>query len=121
MPSERDIVAEARELLSAATPEPWRAVAYVGKEPRHITAGKFTEETPIATPENPNGLVAFADLPTNAQLIARAPELLRALADEVERLRKQLVTAAQDARHDAQAAADEAYWRDKQGDEYGSY
>lgn len=46
---------------------------------------------------------------------------LGALADEVERLRKQLVQTTQDARYEAQAAADEAYWRDKQGDEYGSY
>lgn len=89
--SEKDIVEEAWELLANATPEPWRAVAYIGKEPRHVTAGQFTEQTPIADAGNPNGLVAYADLPQNARLIARAPELLRTLANEVDKLRKLVV------------------------------
>lgn len=51
----------------------------------------------------------------------RAPELLRQLCDEVERLRKQVKQMAQDARDDAEGAATEARWQERQGEDYGSY
>lgn len=56
-----------------------------------------------------------------AKLYARAPELLKTLADEVERLRKQVKEMERDAREDAQSAATESYWQERQGEDYGSY
>lgn len=102
MPSieaEHDLIEEVEELLAKATPGSWRAVAYVGKEPRHVAVGRFTEESPIASPDNPNGLVAYADLPANARLIAAAPELLRRLVEEVkaERLLKVMYGAMRES------------------------
>lgn len=47
--------------------------------------------------------------------------LIAGLCDEVERLRQQVKQMAQDARDDAQAAANEARWSERQGEDYGSY
>ena len=89
MPSDKDIVVETRLLLANATQGPWRAVALLTDgENHHVLAGKFSDQHIKATSDDHNGLVAFADLPANTELIARSPELLRALADEVERLRE---------------------------------
>lgn len=87
-----DAVIEARELLAKATQGPWRAVALLTDgENHHVLAGKFSDQHIKATSDDHNGLVAFADLPANTELIARAPELLKTLADEVEQLRELVV------------------------------
>lgn len=48
-------------------------------------------------------------------------KLLKSLADEVERLRKQVKQVERDAREDARGAAAEARWQERQGEDYGSY
>lgn len=55
------------------------------------------------------------------QFARRSRELLRQLADEVERLRKQIKTMQREAREDALDAAAEARWQERQGEDYGSY
>lgn len=51
----------------------------------------------------------------------RNRELMTKLCDEIERLRKQIKQMAQDARDDAEGAANEARWQERQGEDYGSY
>lgn len=51
----------------------------------------------------------------------RASELITRLRDEVEKY-KELFKAEREARNaDAQAAAVEARWQERQGEDYGSY
>lgn len=57
-------------------------------------------------------------------VLTTTPEVsavLRQLADEVERLRKQIKTMQREAREDAIDAAAEARWQERQGEDYGSY
>lgn len=87
-----DAVEEARELLAKATPRPWEA-------PRLWDDSGLVDNVVYHAPQA--GERWKADTPTicvlphsqqpnraNAELIARAPELLKTLADEVRRLRK---------------------------------
>lgn len=123
MPNElqKDLVIEARELLKSISPLPWQKYTKFAthREPYSITDGNgaiiinvLFEQLTMDDPEQANG---------NAALLVRAPELLRQLADEVERLRRQVRQIAQDAYEDTQASANEAYWREVQGEDHGSY
>ena len=57
----------------------WKAIPLMpDKLVHHVIVGKFTDKTSIATIDNPNGLVAFADLPEVAQAISALPEMLAA-------------------------------------------
>lgn len=84
-PEKRDIVEGARELLAKATPGPW---AYMEDETfwGEIRSCGINDDDPTAfsliavTPEGD-------ERDNDFRLIARAPELLRLLADECERLR----------------------------------
>lgn len=93
--SDKDLVVEARELLAKATAGPWEAPhlwdasGLVDNAVRHAPrAGeRWKTDTPTVCTfprdEQPNR--------ANAELIARAPELLPALCDEVQRLHKLIV------------------------------
>lgn len=85
MPTERDIVTEARELLN------------------QLTTGRRIRE---------------CELP---ELLSQARVSLRLLADECERLRRQVKQMVRDAREDALDAAAEARWQERQGEDYGTY
>lgn len=77
MPSDGDIVVEARELLANAAHGPLELIRYA-----HGGGRLYREE--------PRDLIAdFYDVP-NRELYYRAPELLRALADEVDHARRAL-------------------------------
>lgn len=92
MPTEPpDLVVEARELLAKATPGPWTqsalAVAYiVGPADTDFeviaSVGEYREDGILER--------RFKNCASNMSLITRAPELLRQLCDEVERLRSDL-------------------------------
>lgn len=89
MPSNRDIVVEARELLARATPQ-WEqsqlCSAYViSLTEGHEVVMAFAEFTKSGDLE-----LEFKNADNNMALAIRAPDLLRALADEVERLREEL-------------------------------
>lgn len=62
------------------TPGPWRAVGLQADgQPHHILAGVWSDCSVLATDDNLNGLVAFADRPANARLIAASPTMFDAL------------------------------------------
>lgn len=98
MPSDKDIFVEARALLSKATPEPW-----VQTQARTTTMGRQYIEIEHRNSNCVSDMICQIDSAylcaaelndtdkANAALIARSPELLRALADEVERLRDLVV------------------------------
>lgn len=48
-------------------------------------------------------------------------EALTAMTAERDRLQKRLRQAEKDAKEDARGAAAEAGWKERQGDDYGSY
>lgn len=77
--SDKDIVEEARELLANATPGPWRT-----SRTDRLYVLRDSDDKP--TVARATGLTRDEGA-ANAALIARAPELLRVLADEAERLR----------------------------------
>ena len=83
---ERDVVREARELLSKATPGPWGVLPSNNSTLAHVETQEGT------TAEQGQGFTVCS-IPkkriNDAELIARAPELLAALCDEVERLREE--------------------------------
>lgn len=145
-----DLATEARELLAKATPGRWRwninldakeikleakdgprqyVIDFVrwgmnGAQPRFQINGLMQDAQDCAVVvegrEHHASWFQTLDHP-DANLIARAPELIRQLADEVERLRRQVRQIAQDAYEDTQASANEAYWREVQGEDHGSY
>lgn len=69
----RDPVAETRELLADATPGPWEIIG----------GGEYITPVGIMVAPDDGGVWGV-----DAELIAAAPRLLAALADEVERLRE---------------------------------
>lgn len=85
MPNEqKDAVKEARELLSGISQPPWTAdemPAMSGGVHEWFEINDATD-TQVAEVTNDYGL----NFRNNAALIARAPELLKTLSDEVERL-----------------------------------
>ena len=88
MPSDKDIVEEARELLAKVTPQ-WEqsrlAAAYV------ISLSEGHEIIMSFAEYNESGEIEteFKNAINNMALAVRAPELLRMLANEVETLRKE--------------------------------
>lgn len=77
-------LAEAQQLFERTTQEHWRAVALLpDAQNHHIIAGEWSNQTAIATDDNPNGLVVFADRSANTDWIAAAhnlwPKLIAAL------------------------------------------
>ncbi|WP_375425526.1 hypothetical protein [uncultured Friedmanniella sp.] len=85
-----DNVAAARALLSKATPGPW----YVVRKDERADVRGLPENTTYdhrgdAVARDPHSEYGACSL-EDAELIAQAPTLLAALADEVEQLRKEL-------------------------------
>ena len=113
-PQQTDIVSEARELLSGITPGQWRNERQVVADENSIVVGTETynwrfvahtnSDTDEAGEETPP--ISEKEAVANAELIARAPELLRQLADEVERLRKANKSMADELGHQ------DSYWDD---------
>ena len=61
------------------TPGDWRAVALMAdKQEHHVIAGEWSDSHPIADAHH-TGLVAFADLPANARMMASSKKLAEAL------------------------------------------
>ena len=75
MAGDKDILVETRELLANAAHGPLKLIRY-----EHGGGRLYREE--------PRDLIADFYDAGNRELYYRAPELLRALADEVERLRE---------------------------------
>ena len=75
-----DIIKDAKQLLEGATPGPWEWIGY-DLEQTFDAGGAIVME---ATCENPHlgGVVNVEITPEDERLIAAAPELARALAEE---------------------------------------
>lgn len=89
-PQQTDIVSEARELLAKATLGPWR----VERNTKRLEISPIRPDgqwvsmiAQVYKSGRCNGSSYRMPAEANAELIARAPELLRQLCDEVERLR----------------------------------
>lgn len=88
MPNEhKDPVQEARELLARATPGPW-AVWDSCSWRRTGTKEPFADGNVICPITQSDGHPDLLAKREDLELAARAPELLRLLADECERLRE---------------------------------
>ena len=86
--SEVDLVAEARELLAKATPGPWTAKSIEGQPEFEISDAKY--EWQICCVAGYAGARRFDgnyESETNAELIARIPDLLSSLCNELEQQR----------------------------------
>lgn len=81
--SKNDLVKDARELLSKATPWPWtrKPGAFWICDVGNTGCGVWSTAYPLEGEPFPH-----AEQEADAALLARAPELLSALCDEVERL-----------------------------------
>lgn len=105
--SERSVVAEARALLSVATPGPWEVTEYRGQ---NASPGQELAVCALGDPrsyQKPDGtwhgciIARGMDGPTrepNAALIAAAPRLLAALCDEATALRERAERAEREVR-----------------------
>ena len=93
----KDLVIEARELVAKATPGPFEVypIKTMKGDIAGFVWGKYLSDQKDADHFWSSELVPFDD----AQMYARAPELLRQLADEVEALRKHVA----DLNHDLEA------------------
>lgn len=82
----QDLVIEARELVAKATPGPFEVypIKTMKGDIAGFVWGKYLSDQKDADHFWSSELVPFDD----AQMYARAPELLRQMADEVERLRE---------------------------------
>lgn len=119
-----DAVKEARELLAIATPGPWKV--YSDSRPDIVTlanvnSGYMSERHLLSMDKYGEAWGQDFENENDANLIARAPELLKTLADEVERLRQQVKQMERDAREDAHSAANKSRWQERQGEDYGTY
>ena len=82
----RDIVKEVRGLLAKATPGPWMRISRAANMDE--ICGVIARGSIANVSRWVSGVTgSLEENVANAVLIARAPELIKALADEVERLR----------------------------------
>ena len=79
-----DALEDARHWLHAATPGPWRVQVNTEEANWFILTDTPTPVT------GPGAIIARAEWPWDARFIAAAPDLIKALCDEVEHLRTQV-------------------------------
>lgn len=92
MPNDKqeDVVVEVRALLAQATPGPWSQSALVGGYVLGPKEVEYQIVTALVEYDQDGEVhLEFDNSVNNMALIARAPELLKALADEVTALREQ--------------------------------
>lgn len=95
--SKSDLVVEARELLSKATPGPWTVKPIEGQAEFEIADAKRDWQVCcVAGYAGARRLDGNYESEANADLIARTPDLLSSLCNELEQLRSQH-TAAREA------------------------
>ena len=99
------LVSEARALLSAATPGPWYSAQEHGAHVVYSAACTVGEEPEPAVYLEVCGAAPGAHRRATAALIARAPALLSALADALERAERESARFASMTDHGLRAVA----------------